>query len=119
MSESIIKISKEYKDFSGSIWLGREVPIIEGVDDPIAAFQKAEQEMDSYYHSRGKAPLTDFNTGQPEAPIDPNAALRLQQLINGATTTEELETYYPDAEKYGLTGTWDKRLKELKSKTTP
>ncbi len=59
------------------------------------------------------APLTDFNTGQPEA-IDPHAALRLQQLIIGATTTEELETYYPDTEKYGLTGTWDKKLKSLK-----
>lgn len=118
MSESIIKISKEYKDFSGSLWLGMERTIADGIDDSKTSFQKAEQELDTYYHSRGKAPLTDFNTGQPEA-IDPHAALRLQQLINGATTTEELETYYPDAEKYGLTGTWDKRLKELKSKTTP
>lgn len=65
MSESIIKISKEYKDFSGSIWLGREVTITEGVDNPFAAFQKAEQEMDSYFNSRGKPSLTDYNTGQP------------------------------------------------------
>ncbi len=84
--------------------------------DPIAEVETLKSLCDEAHKKLNPnfAPLTDFNTGQPEAPIDPHAVLRLQQLINGATTPEELETYYPDAEKYGLTGTWDKKLKSLK-----
>lgn len=62
--------------------------------------------------------LTDFNTGKPATAsdiLDPHEALRLQKLINEATTEEELEKYYPDAEKYGLTPQWDKKLKEIKN----
>jgi len=61
---SLIKISKEYKYFAGSIWLGREVTIDEGIDDPIAAYKKAEAEMDTYYRSRNQITQTDYNTGQ-------------------------------------------------------
>ena len=67
----------------------------------------------------GTTQLTDFNTGKPGTAsdiLDPHEVLRLQKLINGATTPEELENYYNDAEKYGLTGAWDKKLKELKNK---
>jgi hypothetical protein len=64
-------------------------------------------------------PLTDFNTGQPGTVsdiLDPHEAIRIQKLINEATTEEQLEGYYNDAERYGFTGAWDKKLKEIKNK---
>lgn len=91
-----IKISKEYKDFAGSIWLGQEITVAPG-EDKIEAWRKAEKEMDAYYHSRGKsAPsLHDFNANQPEiVQVEKEVAIGdLETQIRSVTDKKVLDSF--------------------------
>jgi len=129
---STIKISKEYKDFNGNLWLGREIEVAP-TESITEAYRKAEQEMDSYFHSRGQLPLTDFNTGQqssgsyrvyesdkpiPTTHIDKEEKNdQIIEEINQCGTLDQLSSYRFVKEWHPkIKEAYNKRLNELQSK---
>lgn len=95
---------------------GADVTIEEG-ENIIDAYKFAKDNADAAFKKLNPelAPsLTDFNSGQQQAPpVIDRAKETLKEIINDCETVEELRKYYPDSVKYGLESHYENHLKQI------
>lgn len=115
----LIKISKEYKDYSGTIWMGTEVTSnATTLEEYIADCRKEEDWMDAYVNSKS----------QPHTPTDVYQGLRTEKIpeerrvglvaadILSSPDLTTLESYKLLVKnKPELQEAYDKRLKQLQN----
>lgn len=97
----------------------RSIPDDATEDQMIEAVVKLKEVADKAHRKINpdiQPALTDFNTGQSTASdiLNPHEGIRLQKLIEESKTPDELDKLYDDAVKYGLSPTWDTKLRSLK-----
>lgn len=101
--------------------LGIEIMVQEDDSNYTDVFIEAKRIVELAFHQMNpqlQPALTDFHTGQQSTASDilnPHEGLRLQKLIDECKTPDELDKLYDDAVRYGLSPTWDKKLRSLQN----
>lgn len=107
MSE-LIKISKEFRGITGSLWLGKEVTIPEGADD-IEEFIKQSERLDKAWMAMN--PQYKFNE-QSVGEINKEKE-RVEIAIDNCTSKAELKMIQESAFKHKLEKEYLMKLKSF------
>jgi hypothetical protein len=101
-----------------NVKMGIEMSLVPGVDNVQEAFVEARTIIATAFKALNPdltPSLSDYNTGEQAKPKEINLeAGRVEILIENASSMDELQTYWVNADKYNLRNQWHSKMEQLR-----